>query len=133
MKDIKDLSLDSLFSRLHQLMVNLVSDIDSVIQDNKELSMDEIRNLRTHINYKLGKKEEMHDNQELLKVLNLFSEDRAVLEIIREDAEEWLELLNAIESNITGDGSKKLTPSQRKEVKQIGELTQQIKSLIRKG
>jgi len=133
MKDIKDLSLDGLFGRLHQLMVNLVGDIDSVIQDNKEMSMDEIRNLRTHINYKLGKKEEMYDNQKLLKLLNLFSEDKAVLEIIREDAEEWLELLEAIESNIVGDGSRKLTQREEREVKQIGNLTKQIKTLIRKG
>jgi len=87
--------------------------------------------LRTHINYKLGKKEEVYDNQKLLKLLNLFSEDKAVLEIVREDAEEWLELLNAIEENITG-GGRKLTQSERREVKQIGELTSQIKHLIRK-
>ena len=56
-----------------------------------------------------------------------------MLEIIREDAEEWLELLEAIESNIVGDGSRKLTPREVKEVKQIGGLTKQIKGLIRKG
>ena len=64
MKDIKDLSLDGLFNRLHQAMTNLVSDIDSVIQD-KEVSMDEIRNLRTHINYNLAKRKRCTDNQKL--------------------------------------------------------------------
>ncbi len=132
MKDIKGLSLDSLFGRLHQLMVNLVSDMESVIQDNREVNMDEIKELRTHINYKLGKKEEVYDNQKLLKLLNLFSEDKAVLEIVREDAEEWVELLDAIEANMTG-GGRKLTQSEKREVKQIGELTSQIKQLIRKG
>jgi ElaB/YqjD/DUF883 family membrane-anchored ribosome-binding protein len=131
MKDLKELSLDGLFERLHQLMANLVSDIESVIQDNKEVSMDEVRDLRSHINYKLGRKEEVYDNQKLLKLLNLFSEDRAVLEIIKEDSEEWLELLEAIESNIRGTGGKKLTRAEMKEVEQIGVLTKQIKGLLR--
>ncbi len=133
MKDIKDLSLDSLFSRLHQLMVNLVSDIEGVISDNKEVSMEEVRDLRAHINYRLGKKEDIHDNQKLLKLLNLFSEDRAVIEIIREDADEWLELLEAIEGSIKGDGTRKLSQSEQKQVERIGQLTKEIKQLIRNG
>lgn len=131
-KDIKDLSLDSLFARLHQLMSNLVSDIDGVLEDNKEMGMNDIRALREHINYRLGKREEVSDNQKILRLLNLFSEDKAVIEIIREDAEEWLELLEAIESNIVGDGSKRLTARERTEVKEINRLTGQIKQLIRK-
>jgi len=133
MKDMHDLSLDSLFGRLHSLMLNLVGDIDSVIEDNKEVGIEEVRTLRDHINYKLGRKEEVYDNQKLLKLLNLFSEDKAVIEIIREDAGEWLELLSAIEESIKGDGSKRLSASEKEEVRQIGKLTSQIKSLIRKG
>ncbi len=131
-KDLRELSLDSLFGKLHGLMINLVRDMDSVIEDNKAVSMEGIRDLRQHINYKLGKKEEIQDNEKLLKVLNLFSEDRAVLEIIREDAEEWVELLNAIEESIKGNGGD-LTKREEQEIKEINRLTNQIKSLIRKS
>jgi hypothetical protein len=131
-KITEDQPLDSLFTRLHQLMSNLVGDIDGVLEDNKEVSINDIKALRDHINYKLGKKEEVADNQKILRLLNLFSEDKAVIEIIREDAEEWLELLEAIESNIVGDGSRLLTTSERAEVKEISRLTGQIKQLIRK-
>jgi transcriptional regulator of heat shock response len=130
-KDLKDLSLDGLFSKLHGLMVNLVRDVDSVIEDNNEMTMDNVRDLRNHINYKLSKKEEIQDNEKIIKLLNLFSEDKAVIEIIREDAEEWVELLEAIEGSITEKGGD-LTPKEEREVKDIKRLTLEIKSLIRK-
>lgn len=127
-----ELSLGSLFDKLHSLMVNLVKDVDSVIEDNREVSMDRIKELRDHINHKLSRNEEIHDNQRLLKVLNLFSEDRAVLEIIREDADEWVDLLNAIERNISDSGVS-LTKREQEEIKEINRLTSEIKSLIRKN
>lgn len=131
-KDFRDLSLDSLFNKLHSLMQNLAKDVDSVIEDNKEVGMDSIKDLRDHINYKLTKKEEILDNEKLLKVLNLFSEDKAVLEIIKEDAEEWVELLDAIEQSIGGSGGD-LTAKEKREIEQINKLTTEIKSLIRKN
>jgi hypothetical protein len=131
-KDIKDMSLDSLFTKLHQLMSNLVKDIEGVLGDNEEMGMGDIKALRDHINHKLAIKEEVSDNQKILLLLNLFSEDKAVIEIIREDAEEWLELLNAIESNITGgDSGRRLNAREEKEVKEIKRLTGEIKTLIR--
>ncbi len=130
-KDIKDMSLDSLFGKLHGLMVNLVKDVDSVIEDNKEMSMKSIRDIRDHINYKLSKKEEIYENEKLLKMLNLLSEDKAVLEIIKEDAEEWVDLLNAIEQSI-GQGGGTLKKNEENEIKEINRLTGEIKSLIRK-
>ena len=128
--DLKDSTLDSLFGKLHGLMVNLVKDVDSVLEDNKEVSMDGIRTLRDHINYKLGKKEEIQDNERLLKVLNLFSEDKAVIEIIREDSEEWVKLLDAIEDGLEKGGA--MTSREQNEIKQIRRLTGEIKQLIRK-
>lgn len=129
--DLKNLSLESLFERLHGLMVNLVKDVDSIIEDNSEISINTIRQLRDHINYKLGRKEEIHDNENILKVLNLFAEDRAVLEIIREDSEEWIELLDAIRDNLGSGGN--LTVRERKEVEDINRLATKIKGLIRKS
>lgn len=128
--DLKESSLDSLFGKLHGLMVNLVRDVDSVIEDNKEMSMDSIRGLRDHINYKLSKKEEIADNEKLLKLLNLFSEDKAVIEIIREDSEEWVKLLEAIEKGLSSNGA--VTAREKKEIKEIKRLTGEIKQLIRK-
>jgi hypothetical protein len=130
-KDIKELSLNSLLDKLHSLMVNLVKDVNSVIEDNQDMSMKSIRDIRDHINYKLGKKEEIYENEKILKMLNLLSEDKAVLEIIREDAEEWVNLLDAIEESIGGNGGT-LTKKEEKEIKEINRLTTEIKSLIRK-
>lgn len=129
--DFRNMSLDSLFGRLHGLMVNLVKDVDSVIDDNKAVSMDTVKELRDHINFKLGKKEEIYENEKLLKLLNLFAEDKAVLEIIREDAEEWVQLLEAIEESINERGGN-LTKQEKNEVKEIRKLTSEIKTLIRK-
>jgi len=129
--DIKSLSLDGLFTKLHGLMVNLVKDLDSVLQDNTDVDIGSVKVLREHITERLTKNEEIQDNQKILKLLNLFSEDKAVLEIIREDAEEWVELLNAIEANIRGNGIN-LTEREQDEIKQIRRLTTEIKSMIRK-
>ena len=130
--DIKSMSLDGLFNRLHSLMVNLVKDIDSVIEDNRDVGMESVRELRDHISYKLSRNEEIQDNQKILKLLNLFSEDKAVIEIIREDAEEWVELLDAIEGNIRGSGVS-LTKREQDEIKEIERLTSEIKGMIRKA
>ena len=129
--DLRNLSLDNLFGKLHGLMVNLVKDVDSVLEDNKEVGMGSVKELREHITAKLSKNEEIQDNDKLLKLLNLFSEDRAVLEIIREDAEEWVQLLNAIEENIKGSGAT-LTKKEQEEIHEINRLTSEIKTLIRK-
>ncbi len=64
-------------------------------------------------------------------MLDLFATDKAVLEIIREDADEWIQLLESIENNIKG-GSGEITPKEEEEIKQIGKLTSEIKTLIRK-
>ncbi len=130
-KETSELSLDNLFERLQKLMSNLVSDVGSVIADNKVIGMNDIRELREHIGERLNKKEEIQDNQKILKLLNLFSEDKAVLEIIREDAEEWVELLEAIEDNIRASGVN-LTKREKQEIKEIQKLTTEIKGLIRK-
>jgi len=126
-----NLSIDNLFSKLHNMMRDLVRDIDSVIQDNREIGMGDIRELRDHINHRLSKKEEIEDNQKILKLLNLFSEDKAVIEIIREDAEEWVQLLESIEENMKLSGN--LTPKEKEEVKEIKRLTTEIKAMIRKS
>jgi hypothetical protein len=131
-KNLQESSLAVLFENLHNLMINLVRDVDSVIEDNKGVSIDDVRELRDHISHRLSKNEEIADNGKLLKVLNLFSEDKAVIEIIREDAEEWIDLLDSIEGNIRGSGGS-LTKKEQEEIRQINKLTKEIKGLIRKS
>lgn len=131
-KDVKEMTLDGLFSKLHGLMANLAKDIDSVLEDNRELGMDSVRQLRDHIKSRLSRNEEIEDNKKLLKLLNLFSEDKAVLEIIKEDSKEWVELLEAIEKSISERGPN-LTKSEQNEIKEINRITSEIKSLIRKS
>ncbi|MGI0100582.1 MAG: hypothetical protein ACREBH_02590 [Candidatus Micrarchaeaceae archaeon] len=127
--DYKDMSLDGLFGRLHRLMSDLAADLDSIVGDNKD--MDGVRELRDHISRKLDKGEEIDDNKRLLKLLDLFSKDKAVIEIIREDADDWIKLLNAIEGSIKADRPE-LTSREEGEIKEIGRLTSEIKALVRK-
>ncbi|MDE1871423.1 MAG: hypothetical protein KGI06_04265 [Candidatus Micrarchaeota archaeon] len=129
-KNFKDLPLDALFSKLHGLMVNLVNDIDSVIEDNKEIGMDAIKELRDEISGRPEGSDGAKDSDRLLKILNLFSEDKAVIEIIREDAEEWLELLDAIENSIKSQGAT-LTPDDLQEINAIKQLKTEVKHLVR--
>ena len=128
-EDRLGIPLDKLLERLHDLMRNLVSDVDSVIADNEEIGIEEVRKLRDHINGRMGAGEELRENRMLLKLLNLFSEDKAVLEIIREDSEEWAELLENIENSIKGSGS---SAREKREIKEIRRLTSEIRDLVRK-
>ena len=52
------------------------------------------------------------------------------MHIIKDDAEEWLEMLEAIESSI--NSKKELSPEEKKEVKQINKMTMSIKDFLRK-
>ena len=53
------------------------------------------------------------------------------IELTKEDAEEWVSFLETIESSIS-KGDIKLNSKEEKELKDIKELTEQIKSIIRK-
>ncbi len=128
-ENMSGVPLEKLLGRLHDLMRSLVSDVDSIIADNNEVSIDDVRKLRDHIKGRMGVGEELRENGMLLKLLNLFSEDKAVLEIIREDSNEWSELLENIENSIKGNGS---SAREKREIKEIRRLTSEIRDLVRK-
>ena len=126
-----NLTLDSLLGKLHSALVNFARDVEEMIEENKALTVEDIRELRRNIQQRLDRNEEITDNRKLLAMLDLFATDKAVLEIIREDAEDWIKLLEDIEDNIKGKAGK-LTPDERAEMKEISKLTSNIKELIRR-
>lgn len=129
--DIRTLSLNNLISRLHDAVVEFVKNVGSIVQENKELAMSDIRDLREHISRKLANNEEVADNKKLLKLLDLFATDKAVLELIKEDAEEWVGMLEAIEERLESRGEN-ITKGERREIDEINRLTSEIKRLARK-
>jgi regulator of replication initiation timing len=130
--DTLGMTLDSLIGKLHSMLTTFAGDIEDMIEENEEVTVDDIRELRQKIQERLDKNEEITDNQKLLTMLDLFATDKAVLEIIREDADEWIALLESIEDNIKGSSGGEITPEEEKEIKEIGKLTTEIKTLIRK-
>ncbi len=128
--DGMDEKLGNLFDKLHSLMKSLAKDIEEVIEENREISTSSVRELRDKISERLGRNEEIEDNKKLLRLLNLFAMDKAVMEILKEDSDEWIALLNDIEENLSSNG--KLTQKERKEIKEIRHLTSEIKMIIRR-
>lgn len=128
---ILNMSLGSLFEKLHESMLSFVKNMDGIVKENSELPLGEIKELREHIKGRLERNEEIGDNQKLLKLLDLLSTDRAVLELVKEEAEEWAEMLEAIERSLPADTAK-LTAKEREEVEKIGALASEIKGMIRK-
>ena len=129
---LKKFSLDELVGKLLGALTQFAKDMEEVVGENKAFSFGDIQDLRRNIQQRLNNKEEIRDNTRLLAMLDLFATDKAVLEIIREDAEGWIELLEGIEENIKG-GPGGITPQEQKEITQIKELTAEIKDLIRKN
>lgn len=128
---IKSLTLDGLLERLHAALKGFAKDMDEVIGENESVSSDDLSELREHIRQRLDRNEEITDNEKLLKLLNLFATDREVLEIVREDAEEWIALLESIEERIKSSPGKP-TQEEESDLAEIRRLSGEIKALIRK-
>ncbi|MDE1868348.1 MAG: hypothetical protein KGH60_00040 [Candidatus Micrarchaeota archaeon] len=129
---IKNKGLNDLIMRLHSAIRTFVKDIDEVVAHNQNAKLDEINELRDHINERLKAQEDIPDRDKILELLDLLVEDKAVLELVREDAEEWVRLLDAIEISVA-DEELELTAEQQEQVKKIGELSAKIKELVRKA
>lgn len=129
---IKSKGLNDLIVRLHSAIRTFVKDIDEVVAHNQNAKLDEINELRDHIKERLKAQEDTPDRDKILELLDLLIEDKAVLELIREDAEEWVKLLDAIEISIA-DEELELTPEQQEQVKRISDLSAKIKELVRKS
>ncbi len=131
--DLIELSLGNLIRRLHNAIVDFIGAVDETIRRDRSVSVDEIRTLREHIRQKLQRNDEIEDNMQLLKVLDLFSSNSAVIELIREDAEDWLKFLDDIEKSMEHKGKGgNLSDDERKELADIRRLTGEIKVMLRK-
>jgi hypothetical protein len=65
----------------------------------------------------------------VINLLDLLSRDQVVLEIVREDAKDWLEVIETIEEHMDSKGD--LSASENKEVKKIRAMAGELKALIR--
>lgn len=131
MLDGVNLSIGSLFGKLHEAIVSFVANLNDLVEENREVPLSEIRELREHIKQRLNSNESIDDNQKLMKLLDLFSTDKAVIELVRDEAQDWLDMLEAIENSFPKDRSQ-LTQGQRDEIRKVEVLTSQVKALIRK-
>ncbi len=129
MVNFKTLSVSDLISRLHDAISSFVKNIESAVEMNSKTDMDEIVNLRDHITEKLQKGEDITDNTKIIQLLDLLSRDRMILEVVKEDASEWLDILEAIEGQMSG--KTPLTKREQLELKKIDKMTGELKALIR--
>lgn len=131
MEGIKLSSLNEVLGKLSSAIRSFVKDISDLSEENKNVSLTEIRELRNFAKDKIDEGKDPIENARIINLLNVFVEDKNFIELTKEDAEEWVSFLETIESSIS-KGDIMLNSKEEKELKDIKELTEQIKSLIRK-
>ncbi|MDE1865096.1 MAG: hypothetical protein KGH94_00440 [Candidatus Micrarchaeota archaeon] len=129
MEDIRELSINDLIARLHESIKGFISGMESVIGMNKEAPSPEIAVLRDHLTERLRKGEEITDNKRLIGFLDLLSKDQAVLELVKDDAKDWLEIVETIEKQI--ESRRPLSTGERNEIRKIKKMSSELKALIR--
>ena len=128
--DMRSLSLGELLSKLHSAVRQFVSDLDAVIERNMRVSTDDIRSLRAGVTERLRAGKDEVENRKLLEVLDLLSMDKTVIGLMKDDAEEWLEFIDAVESHIAS-GEYKASDEEKEELARMRELTARISGLLR--
>ncbi len=128
--DMRSLSLGELLSKLHSAVRQFVSDLDAVIERNMRVSTDDIRSLRASITERLRAGKDEVENRKLLEVLDLLSMDKTVIGLMKDDAEEWLEFIDAVESHIAS-GEYRASGEEKEELARMRELTARISGLLR--
>ena len=129
-EELSKISLGRLFSILTDSMTRMVEGLKGLMNKNETVDDNTVREIREHIKNRLAAGEERVDNQNILKLLDLFSENKEVIEFIKEEAEEWLELVEAIEKHIES-GDKELSEKEQEEVMELKELMDKIKHTLR--
>ena len=129
MDDIRELSVNELIRRLHESVSGFVAGMENVIGMNREAPPSEISELRDRITERLKKGEEITDNRKVIGLLDLLSRDQAVLGLVKEDAEDWLGIIGAIERQMAS--KRPLTAAETDEIKRIRKMSAELKSLIR--
>ncbi len=131
MDGIKLFSLNDALSKLSNAIRKFAKEISDLSEENKNISLTEIRELRNFAKEKIDEGKDPIENARIINLLNVFVEDKNFIELTKEDADEWVEFLESIESGIN-KGDIKLNDKEREELKNINELTEKIKELIRK-
>lgn len=131
LEDIRELGVNELVKRLHESMSGFVVGMESVVGMNREAPPSEIAELRGHVAERLKRGEEITDNRRLISLLSLLSKDQAVLELIKDDAKEWLDVIDAVEKQMAS--RKSLSAAEAGEVKKIRKMSADLKTLIRGG
>jgi len=124
------LSLGSLFTMLRSALITFTRNLDDLIKENKKISIDDINELRKHIQQKLENNEDIDDNKKLRELLELFATDKAVLKVIKEDINSWISMFDAIIANLSR--KQNLTDEDRKELSELIRMTTQLTEYIRK-
>ncbi len=128
--DIKNLSVNDIIKKLYESVKSFAKGMESVVGMNDKVGRGEINELKSHLTEKLNKGDEVTDNSKLIQLLDILSKDQSIMHVIKDDAEDWLEMLEAIENNIKNKGE--LNMQEKKEVKQINKMTSSIKDFLRK-
>ncbi len=129
MEDIKELSVNDLVRRLHESLKGFLSGMESVIGMNKEAPPGEISELRDHLTERLKGGEQITDNKRLIGLLDILSKDQMVLELVRDDAKDWLEILDVVERQMSL--KRPLSQEEMNEIKRIREMSSDLKTMIR--
>ena len=128
---LSKLKLGELFQKLKIGLEDLVKESKNMSETNRSIAMSDIGAIRNRIVKKIGRKEDVKENQEILKVLDLFSDDRIFIDVIREESEEWLKFLDSIEKSVKGLDDASATPQEKKEVNDIIKRIESVKGMIR--
>ena len=89
------------------------------------------RLVKKHIAERLNKNENIEENKLILKVLDIFITDKSFIRIIRKDADDWLEFLDALESNLKKVGED-FTKKDRMELDNVIGIIDDAKKMIRR-
>jgi hypothetical protein len=128
---LSKLKLGELFQKLKVGLEDLVKESRNMSETNRSVAMSDIGAIRGHIMKKINRKEDVKENQEILKVLELFSDDRIFIDVIKEESEEWLKFLDSIEKSVKGLDNATATPQEKKEVNDIIKRIEGVRGMIR--
>ena len=119
LEQLKKLSLNELIAALQDQIVSFSRGLDRLVDKNRGIDTNEIDQLRDHITARLQAGTERAENERMLKLVNLFSEDKKALDLIRKDVDEWLEFLDAINSHVGGDSNPVEAERLRKDLNKL--------------
>ncbi len=128
--DLKSLSVSGLLKHLHDSIVSFVKTIDNTTGRNNSISEEEIGAIRDHLKQRLSSNKEALENEKLLKLIDLFEMDKKVLEFIKGDAKEWLDLIETLKDSLAARGA--LNEQEKAELEEITRKLDRLASTLRK-